>query len=100
MKDLRNMKELIYLDMEFGRTDVPSLSHLNYNDEDSLYLPNSLRYLRWNGYPFKCLPKSFQAPNLVGLEMRLGLMNHIWEEGERKVELWLILCICMIYKFI
>lgn len=55
-------------------------------DEVSQYLPNALRFLNWNDYPFRCLPKTFQANNLVRLEMHSNRLEQLWEGGERKVE--------------
>nr|GEZ57729.1 hypothetical protein [Tanacetum cinerariifolium] len=50
------------------------------------YFPNSLKYLKCWHYPFLYLPKTFQANNLVGLEMeRSRRMVQLWEEGEKKV---------------
>nr|GFA92002.1 Toll/interleukin-1 receptor (TIR) domain-containing protein [Tanacetum cinerariifolium] len=51
-KDLANMNELRFLHLEgpYVREDEVS----NWN------LPNALRFLRWDGYPFSSLPKTFQ----------------------------------------
>ncbi|GKA62591.1 disease resistance TIR-NBS-LRR class family protein [Tanacetum coccineum] len=50
----------------------------------SLHLPNALRFLKWNGYPFSSLPKTFQAKNLVGLEMFDSDIVQLWKDGEEK----------------
>uniref|UniRef100_A0A6M2E8T0 Uncharacterized protein n=1 Tax=Populus davidiana TaxID=266767 RepID=A0A6M2E8T0_9ROSI len=42
------------------------------------YLPNELRYLRWDGFPSKSLPPSFRAEHLVKLDL--------W--GSKLVKLW------------
>jgi hypothetical protein len=42
------------------------------------YLPNELRYLRWDGFPSKSLPPSFRAEHLVELHL----------QGSELVELW------------
>ncbi|XP_076903991.1 TMV resistance protein N-like [Bidens hawaiensis] len=62
MKGLRKMKELkfLYVDNGYGKWEV---------DEVSPYLPDALRHLRWNRYPFHSLPKTFRANKLVNLEM-------------------------------
>ncbi|KAM0029462.1 putative TIR domain, P-loop containing nucleoside triphosphate hydrolase [Helianthus debilis subsp. tardiflorus] len=104
MKGLRNMKELRFLDVigrrkvgsDFKYTDYDSDSgcfsyhdgaDLDYThvDEDSLYLPNSLQYLSWDGYPFTGLPKSFKANNLVCLKMRFSNIDQLWDRGERQL---------------
>ncbi|PWA62933.1 disease resistance protein (TIR-NBS-LRR class) family [Artemisia annua] len=53
--------------------------------EASQYFTNSLKYLKFKEYPFLYLPKTFQANNLVGLEIRDSRMVQLWEEGEKKV---------------
>ncbi|KAK9077603.1 hypothetical protein SSX86_005940 [Deinandra increscens subsp. villosa] len=80
MKGLRKMEELRFLDVIY-------FYNIDYRDigEDSLYLPNRLQYLRWDGYPFKYLPNNFQAYNLVGLTMHFGNIDQLWKVGERKV---------------
>jgi hypothetical protein len=81
MKGLANMKELRFLYVE-----TYGLNH-NWNfDEDSLHLPNALRFHNWQGYPFSSLPKTFHAKNLVGLEMMYSKMVQLWKDGEEKVE--------------
>lgn len=51
----------------------------------SQIFPNALRYLKWSRYPFRCLPKQFQANNLVALDMSCSKIIQFWEGGERKV---------------
>nr|GEW63177.1 Toll/interleukin-1 receptor (TIR) domain-containing protein [Tanacetum cinerariifolium] len=75
MNGLANMKELRYL-----KVDSPLL----YVDNLSLHLPNALRFLKWDGYPFLSLPKTFQAKNLIGLEMYQSNIVQLWEDGEEK----------------
>ncbi|GKA75855.1 disease resistance TIR-NBS-LRR class family protein [Tanacetum coccineum] len=66
MNGLGKMKNLRYLELNFYhfKRDVECL------DDTSLYFPNSLKYLKCTHYPFLYLPKTFQANNLVGLEMK------------------------------
>lgn len=83
MNGLGKMKKLRYLRVDFtyfqllNRTD--DTSDL---DESTQYFPNSLKYLKCLDYPLLYLPKTFQANNLVGLEMQRS--NQLWEEGEKK----------------
>lgn len=37
--------------------------------EESIYLPNDLRWLTWENYPLQSLPTSFKANKLVSLEL-------------------------------
>ncbi|XP_052624258.1 TMV resistance protein N isoform X2 [Lactuca sativa] len=59
-------------------------------ENDTLYevgreFPNALRYLNWQFYPRCCLPESFQANNLVALEMSYSRIKQLWGDGEAKV---------------
>ncbi|XP_023728785.1 disease resistance protein RPV1 isoform X1 [Lactuca sativa] len=80
MKGLRKMKELRYLDMSLKD------SFWNWKcDELSPYFPNALRILLWSYYPFRSLPETFQANNLVSLEMEYSRIVQLCEGRERKV---------------
>ncbi|KAL7599321.1 hypothetical protein Lser_V15G22309 [Lactuca serriola] len=84
MKGLRKMKELRFLDLSVGfigarKSDVFRRNWKFYE------LPNALRYLHWDHYPFRSLPKTFQANNLVTLQMADSRIVQLWEGGERKV---------------
>ncbi|KAL8209335.1 hypothetical protein R6Q57_006067 [Mikania cordata] len=85
MKSLRKMKELRLLCVY----DVDKASCYSYKtweiDEGVKYLPITLRSLHWPGYDLCCLPKTFQANNLVNLEMPRSYISRLWEGGERKV---------------
>lgn len=97
------MKELRFLDVSTGFLDEGTrISCFQWNwifNTFSPYLPESLRYLRWNHYPFTSLPKTFEADNLVALSMSESGISQLLEGGERKVALWLIDCFFMVlYK--
>ncbi|GKC91194.1 disease resistance TIR-NBS-LRR class family protein, partial [Tanacetum coccineum] len=98
MNGLANMKELrfLHVNTEFIREDEVSeeevsedqvsedeVSNSNSHEFDP-HLPNALRFLSWEGYPFSSLPKTFQAKNLVGLEMEFSDIVHLWKDGEEK----------------
>ncbi|KAI3670982.1 hypothetical protein L1987_87628 [Smallanthus sonchifolius] len=78
MKGLRKMWELrfLYVGEVYKKWKV---------DEANQYLPDALRSLYWPGYPFSCLPKTFQAHKLVNLEMVRSNISELWEGGEKKV---------------
>ncbi|KAI3827275.1 hypothetical protein L1987_01347 [Smallanthus sonchifolius] len=78
MKGLRKMKGLRYLYV------VPIYREWKV-DEVSRYLPHALCSLCWLNYTFQSLPKTFQANNLVNLEMVGSNITQLWEGGERKV---------------
>ncbi|KAL9998530.1 putative TIR domain, P-loop containing nucleoside triphosphate hydrolase [Helianthus debilis subsp. tardiflorus] len=79
MKGFRKMKELRVLQVLLSENFA-----LETNQVEQ-YLPNTLRYLYWCGYPFQCLPKTFQANMLVYLQMESSCISHLWGGGERKV---------------
>ncbi|KAJ9565562.1 hypothetical protein OSB04_001528 [Centaurea solstitialis] len=94
MEGLGNMKQLRFLHVfdkdtfkkywKIGK--VEDCFHNNWKlDEVHEYFPNTLRWLSWEGYPFSSLPKSFQANNLVALEMSLSKIVQLWECTDRKV---------------
>nr|XP_043632997.1 disease resistance protein Roq1-like [Erigeron canadensis] len=43
------------------------------------FLPNELRWFRWQNYPFSSLPVAHMS-KLVGLEMKYGKLKHLWKE--------------------
>ncbi|GJY52373.1 Toll/interleukin-1 receptor domain-containing protein [Tanacetum coccineum] len=49
------------------------------------YLPSSLQYMKWIGFPFSSLPNTFQGKNLVGLNIHGSNIVQLWEVGEGKV---------------
>ncbi|CAH1435643.1 unnamed protein product [Lactuca virosa] len=71
-----NMKKLRLLDV------VCPFDNLSEVDQS---FSNALRFLRWQNYPHCYLPKTFQASNLVALEMPKSRIKQLWGEGERKV---------------
>ncbi|KAL7603599.1 hypothetical protein Lser_V15G19733 [Lactuca serriola] len=79
IKGLRKMKELRFLSV---RGDCSTDLEFSIIGPD---FPNSLRYLHWTDYPFRSLPTTFQANNLVALEMDGSRIVQLWEGGERKV---------------
>ncbi|KAD6453976.1 hypothetical protein E3N88_08682 [Mikania micrantha] len=95
MKGLIKMKELRFLYMSNRQVQDDILRTEWKFDEASQYLPNSLRFLRWHYYPFWCLPKSFEANNLVNLEMCFSNITQLWEGGDNKVpkELYQLSCL-------
>ncbi|GMN62932.1 hypothetical protein TIFTF001_032005 [Ficus carica] len=46
------------------------------------YLPSSLKYLHWDGYPLKCLPFNFNPKNLVGLVLTNSHIDNLPWQGQ------------------
>jgi hypothetical protein len=70
---------------------MDGLRFLNFHDSDGYeeytmhlpptgleYLPNKLRYLRWDGFPSKSLPPAFRAEHLVELHLRDSKLVKLW----------------------
>lgn len=60
--------------------------HLQFEDFSKVhlprglkYLPNELRYLHWEGYPFKTLPSKFNIENLVELKLPYSKVEELWK---------------------
>nr|XP_043628756.1 disease resistance protein RPV1-like [Erigeron canadensis]XP_043628757.1 disease resistance protein RPV1-like [Erigeron canadensis] len=79
LKGLGNMKKLRVLDMS-GSGDG-----INTREVLRQCLPNALRYLRWDLYPFESLMQSFLEDHLVGLSLHVSKIIRFWKCGERKV---------------
>ncbi|PRQ54507.1 putative TIR domain, P-loop containing nucleoside triphosphate hydrolase [Rosa chinensis] len=45
------------------------------------FLPEALKYLRWNFYPLTSLPSRFSPENLVELDMRNSRLEQLWNKG-------------------
>ncbi|GKA92741.1 disease resistance TIR-NBS-LRR class family protein, partial [Tanacetum coccineum] len=84
MKGLANMKELRFLQVGCRYVSEEEVSNWNFDEVSNWNLPNALRFLSWYGYPFSSLPKTFQAKNLVGLDMHYNNMVQLWKDGEEK----------------
>ncbi|CAI9278820.1 unnamed protein product [Lactuca saligna] len=82
-KGLGNLNKLRYLNV-IGGFGVCLPSDWTF-DQTKQYVPNSLQFLGWNGYPGLSLPQTFRANNLVGLELPRSRIVQLWERGERKV---------------
>ncbi|XP_042754508.1 disease resistance protein RPV1-like isoform X1 [Lactuca sativa] len=80
IKGLGKMKALRYV-------SVVTTNHLRDAELDTFSpsFPDALQYLKWDSYPFRSLPKTFQANNLVRLEMPTSDIVQLWEGGEKKV---------------
>ncbi|PWA44657.1 toll/interleukin-1 receptor (TIR) domain-containing protein [Artemisia annua] len=84
MNGLANMKELRFLQLYTPPwVSEDEVSKWKF-DEDSLPLPNALRFLRWTGYPLSSLPKTFKPNHLVALEMNISSIFQLWKDGEEK----------------
>ncbi|KAM0066227.1 putative TIR domain, P-loop containing nucleoside triphosphate hydrolase [Helianthus debilis subsp. tardiflorus] len=82
LESLGNMKNLRCLIVDHHHMDNVCRYDLVKIDEVGQYFPNALRYLRWHSYPHGCLPKTFQANNLVELHMPNSIIEQLWVGGK------------------
>ncbi|KAJ9551510.1 hypothetical protein OSB04_015555 [Centaurea solstitialis] len=80
MKGLEKMEKLRLLFLY-----INDIYTIRKHDEVYQYFPNSIQYLKWPSYPFCSLPTTFQASDLVGLDMSGSKMEQLWEGGENRV---------------
>ena len=65
VKGLAKMKDLRFIHINLLK-DYYSNSNIVEFDKVSEYLPSSLRFMRWEGFPFSSLLNTFQGKHLVG----------------------------------
>ncbi|BBN68986.1 Putative disease resistance TIR-NBS-LRR class protein [Prunus dulcis] len=74
-KKMYNLRLLEIYDSSYGQKYCKL-----YLSQGLQTLPESLRYLYWDGYPLKSLPSKFSPENLVELKMPRSLVKQLWEE--------------------
>ncbi|KAD4982651.1 hypothetical protein E3N88_19322 [Mikania micrantha] len=74
LENLRYMKKLRCLIVE-------NPSYPDISNEAFCVFPNSLQYIYWKKYPHWCLPTTFEANNLVTIDMSLSKIKQLWNEG-------------------
>ncbi|GMN30344.1 hypothetical protein TIFTF001_048008 [Ficus carica] len=52
---------------------------VQFLSQDLQYLPHSLRYIYWLGYPSKCFPSNFVPSNLVELHLPFSELEQLWD---------------------
>ncbi|PWA52817.1 disease resistance protein (TIR-NBS-LRR class) [Artemisia annua] len=81
----RSMKNLRILHMASELDDDYDYDYEVKIDQAHQNFPNALRVLSWVGYPHYYLPETFQATNLVRLNLSYSRIVQLWEGEERKV---------------
>ncbi|XP_050383809.1 disease resistance protein RUN1-like [Argentina anserina] len=56
--------------------------HRNHHMQYLECLPDALRYLDWNEYPFQSLPSKFSPDNLVELHMLNSKLKRLWGKSQ------------------
>ncbi|KAA3481954.1 TMV resistance protein N-like [Gossypium australe] len=82
------MHKLRYIDFKFRLHNIAALyqdqfkyKKLYASQVESIPLPDELRILSWDHYPFKSL-SGFNPKNLVVLRLRNGNMKQLWNEDD------------------
>ncbi|KAJ8759129.1 hypothetical protein K2173_004136 [Erythroxylum novogranatense] len=85
--DLSKIREINLNPQVFRK--MPNLRFLNFYGKSNLYLsqgldylPNTLRYLRWEKYPLEYLPPNFQPENLAVLQLPNSNFKQLWNRAE------------------
>ncbi|OMO99488.1 Disease resistance protein [Corchorus capsularis] len=65
-----------------GNRKEPRNSMLLPANQDLTYLPDGLRYLRWDFCPLKSLPSNFCPSNLVELSLGFSNIEQLWNEDQ------------------
>ncbi|GMN55357.1 hypothetical protein TIFTF001_024476 [Ficus carica] len=71
-----NMCNLRLLEIRNG---VGCVGFLRFLNQDLQFLPHSLRYISWYGYPSKCFPSNSVPSNLVELHMPCSNLEQLWD---------------------
>ncbi|TYI62956.1 hypothetical protein E1A91_D10G285500v1 [Gossypium mustelinum] len=74
------MHKLRYINISFPEKML-WLKKLYANQVESISLPDELRFLRWDAYPFKSL-SGFNPKNLIMLKLLHGNMEQLWNEDD------------------
>ncbi|TYJ16492.1 hypothetical protein E1A91_A10G257700v1 [Gossypium mustelinum] len=78
-ENMFNLRYIYFYKPEIGKEDWNP--KLLANQVDSVSLPNKLRYLCWDYFPFKSL-SSFNPKNLIVLKIQYGNMEELWNEDD------------------
>ncbi|PWA40565.1 toll/interleukin-1 receptor (TIR) domain-containing protein [Artemisia annua] len=84
-KGLAKMKDLRFIHIDLTKYYSYCENNIVQFDKVSEYLPSSIRFMSWWGFPFSSLPNTFQGKYLVELEMDNNKIVQLWEDGEEKV---------------
>ena len=87
IRAFRNMPKLrllaldgsIDMDLERSRTNNSVLLPRDFK------CPNNLRYIQWNGCPFKSRPLNYWPQKLVQLSMRYSHVQKLWDSNTVQV---------------
>ncbi|PWA81723.1 disease resistance protein (TIR-NBS-LRR class) [Artemisia annua] len=82
VKGLAKMKDLRFIYIDLRKEYFENIVQF---DKVIEYLPSSLRFMSWWGFPFLSLPNTFQGKYLVQLDISQSSIVQLWEDGEERV---------------
>ncbi|EXC10452.1 TMV resistance protein N [Morus notabilis] len=74
-RTFKAMANLRLLKIYSSSTDTPKTGYIH---RDLTYLPDTLTYLHWEGYPSTSLPQNFSPKNLVELNLSHSKLEKLW----------------------
>ena len=79
-KSLEMMKKLRLLKIYWAHESASIREDIKVELSTDFEFPSyELRYLHWHGYPLESLPSSFDAEDLVELDMSYSSLKQLWE---------------------
>ncbi|KAK8483623.1 hypothetical protein V6N12_013895 [Hibiscus sabdariffa] len=91
---------MLYLGyMDFSTPSLLSEKEKVLEDKvDSVSLPDELKYLRWDYFPFKSFSPSFNPENLVTLKLRSDRIEQLWNENHQDLDKLRVIDLCYCKK--
>lgn len=103
-KRMPNLRFLSVYKTRFDRNDKLLVSEVDRNKRvhvpEDMHFPPRLRLLHWEGYPGKCLPRTFNPEYLVKLRLTDNKLEKLWEGAQVGVYNFLLLIIGCIYTLL
>ncbi|GMI87232.1 hypothetical protein HRI_002392500 [Hibiscus trionum] len=79
------MYNLRYINFYFPPFSTGKYKKLHADQVGILSVPDELRFLHWEYFPFKYLSSSFNPKNLLVLKLPYGDMEQLWNEDDYQV---------------
>ncbi|KAB2627527.1 TMV resistance protein N-like [Pyrus ussuriensis x Pyrus communis] len=82
--DLQESDKASFSTEAFRNMQSLRLLKLNYVTLTGSYnnLSNELRWLCWHGFPLKVIPKDFDHPNMVAIDLSYSKLIRVWEDSD------------------
>ncbi|CAN6697001.1 unnamed protein product [Malus baccata var. baccata] len=86
--DLQESDKASFSTEAFRNMQSLRLLKLNYVKLTGSYnnLPNELRWLCWHGFPLDVIPKDFDHPNMVAIDLSYSKLIQVWENSDLLLE--------------